>query len=97
MTLPDTCAWAEVLPDTPTGQRCRKLFEQPAEWVVPTLVQYELRRWALRERADDAADRLIDASALRQQALRVTCDANFAGAAGVDYPLKAAPAAQGRR
>ncbi|MGL4809779.1 MAG: type II toxin-antitoxin system VapC family toxin [Giesbergeria sp.] len=132
MTLPDTCVWVEVLADTPTGQRYRKLFDKPAELVVPTLVQYELRRWALRELGEDAADRviaatrnarvvaldettalhaaalaqqfqlagadaLIYASALRHQAMLVTCDAHFAGVAGVDFQPKAAQAARGRR
>lgn len=108
-----------------------RLNPQPAV-VDPTLAQCGLRRWALRERGEDAADRVIaaarnaqvvaldettavqaaasvqqfrpagadaltDASALRHQALRVTCDAHLAGVAGVACQPKAAHAAQGRR
>jgi len=59
MKLPDTCVWIEALVDSPTGQRYRVLFEAPDQLVVPTLVQYELRRWTLRELGEDAADRVV--------------------------------------
>ena len=59
MKLPDTCVWIEALVDSPTGQRYRVLFEAPDQLVVPTLVQYELRRWTLRELGEDAADRIV--------------------------------------
>ena len=62
MKLADTCVWIEVLADTPTGSRYRGLFDDPADLIVPTLVQHELRRWALRELGEDAADRLIAAT-----------------------------------
>lgn len=59
MKLADTCVWVEVLADTPTGSRYRALLERSEELIVPTLVQYELRRWALRELGEDAADQII--------------------------------------
>ena len=59
MKLPDTCVWIEALVDSPTGRRYRVLFEAPDQLVVPTLVQYELRRWTLRELGEDAADRIV--------------------------------------
>ncbi len=62
MKLPDTCVWVEVLADTPTGRRYRALFDRSQELIVPTLVQYELRRWALRELGEDAADQIIAAT-----------------------------------
>ncbi len=62
MKLPDTCIWVEVLADTVTGRRYVALFERTETLVVPTLVQYELRRWALREIGEDAADRVIAAT-----------------------------------
>lgn len=62
MKLADTCVWVEVLADTVTGRRYRKLFDQPQHLIVPTLVQYELRRWALRELGEDEADRIIAAT-----------------------------------
>jgi toxin FitB len=60
--LPDTCVWVEVLADTATGRRYVAMFDHPEDLVVPTLVQYELRRWALRELGEDAADRIIAAT-----------------------------------
>jgi predicted nucleic acid-binding protein len=60
--LADTCVWVEVLADTPTGGRYRRLLEATETLIVPTLVQYELRRWALRELGEDAADRVIAAT-----------------------------------
>ena len=62
MKLADTCVWVEVLVDTPTGARYRRLLEATETLIVPTLVQYELRRWALRELGEDAADRVIAAT-----------------------------------
>lgn len=62
MKLADTCVWVEVLADTVTGRRYRKLFDEPQRLLVPTLVQYELRRWALRELGEDEADRIIAAT-----------------------------------
>jgi predicted nucleic acid-binding protein len=125
--LADTCVWIEALAGTPTGERYYPMLQDPEKLVVPTLVQYELRRWCLRvlrsgqseavadkaiaaTRAaqvvvlDEAtalyaaelaqtyglatADALVYATALRQRALLVTCDANFEGLAGVDYQPK---------
>ena len=62
MKLPDTCVWVEVLADTPTGHRYRALFDHSEQLIVPTLVQYELQRWALRELGADTADRIIAAT-----------------------------------
>lgn len=125
MKLPDTCVWVETLADTPMGRRYRPLFDEPEQLLVPTLVQYELRRWTLRELGEDAADRvvaltrasrvvpldestalfaatlaathglasidaLIYASALRNGAELVTCDAHFKGLPNVDYQVKRA-------
>lgn len=59
MKLPDTCVWIESLVDSPTGRRYRTLFEAPQDLLVPTLVHYELRRWALRELSEDNADRIL--------------------------------------
>lgn len=62
MNLVDTCVWVELLLDSATGRRYRRLFDDPDQVLVPTLVQYELRRWVLRERGEDAADRVIAAT-----------------------------------
>lgn len=127
MKLADTCVWIEALAATPTGERYYPLLQDTEKLVVPTLVQYELRRWCLRalrtglpeDVADKAiaatraarvvvldeatalyaaelaqahglaaADALVYATALREKAMLVTCDAHFEGLPGVDYQPK---------
>lgn len=125
MKLPDSCVWIEALADTPTGRRYLPVLSKPDQLLVPTLVIYEVRRWALRELDMDAADRilamqrqsrvltldevtaahaaelarvhrlaaldaLILASAVRNKATLVSCDAHFKGLPGVEYRAKAA-------
>ena len=62
MKLADTCIWIELLLDSTTGRHYRRMFDKPEQLLVPTLVQYELRRWVLRERGEDAADQVIAAT-----------------------------------
>ena len=62
MKLADTCIWVELLQDTATGRRYRGLFDEPDQILVPTLVQFELHRWVLRERDDDQANRILAAT-----------------------------------
>lgn len=62
MKLADTCVWVELLADTPTGRRYRSLFATPEQLLVPTLVLFELRRWALRELGEADADRVMAAT-----------------------------------
>lgn len=59
MNLPDSCVWIEALADTPTGRRYLPLLGASDELLVPTLVLYEVRRWALRELDEEAADRIL--------------------------------------
>lgn len=62
MKLADTCVWVELFADTPTGRRYRSLFATPEQVLVPTLVLFELRRWALRELGDPETDRVMAAT-----------------------------------
>ena len=57
--LPDTCVWIEWLAQSATGQRYQALFFKPEALLLPTVVQFELRRWALRELGDDMADEVM--------------------------------------
>ena len=83
MKLPDTCVWIESLVDSPTGRRYRELFEAPHELLVPTLVHFELRRWALRELGEDDADRILAMTrASRTQPLDPDCALFAADLAG---------------
>jgi predicted nucleic acid-binding protein len=62
MIVADTCVWIEVLRASATGRRYRALLRRSDRLIVPTLVQFELRRWAFRELDEDAADRIIAAT-----------------------------------
>lgn len=59
MKLPDSCVWIEALCDTTTGRRYQVMLNEPDQLLVPALVIYEVRRWALRELGQDAADRIL--------------------------------------
>ena len=59
MRLVDTSAWIEWFTDGPlAGELAGRMPDQP-ECLVPTIVQYELRTWFLRERGEDMADQVI--------------------------------------
>lgn len=58
MKLVDTCLWIEALLGSATGRKCLPLLADTHRLIVPTLVQYELRRWALRELDEGQADQI---------------------------------------
>jgi len=59
MRLVDTSAWIEWLSDSTLGAKLASEMPDRGEWLVPTLVQYELSKWLTREVGDDKADRVI--------------------------------------
>ena len=59
MIVADTCAWIEVLVGGELGRRFMPYLEDRHNLIVPTLVQAELRKWALRERDEDFANQVI--------------------------------------
>jgi len=59
MRVVDTSAWIEWTSDTPLGKRLALEIPEKPEWLVPTVVQYELVRWGRRVFGDDAADILL--------------------------------------
>jgi predicted nucleic acid-binding protein len=59
MILPDTCIWVEALRNSATGRRHRPMLRASDQLIVPALVVYELRRWALRELDAVAADSIV--------------------------------------
>jgi predicted nucleic acid-binding protein len=87
--LADTCVWVELLADTSTGRRYRSLFEAPAQILVPTLVLYELRRWALRELGPDRADSVIAATRNARIVLLDETTAVHAAALALEHRLAA--------
>ena len=58
MKVLDTCVWIEAALATETGKRYEHLLQNTDKLIVPTLVYYELRRWALREYGIKYADKL---------------------------------------
>lgn len=59
MVLVDTSAWIEWLVDSATGAAVAEHLPEPADWLVPTMVQLELAKWLAREVGEDKADRVI--------------------------------------
>jgi uncharacterized protein len=59
MRVVDTSAWIEWTSDTPVGRRLAPEIPAQDRWLVPTVVQYELVRWARRHFGEDAADKLL--------------------------------------
>lgn len=92
MVLVDTSAWIEWLTDGPAGASVAPLLPWRDEWVVPTLVQFELSKWLLRERGEDAADEVL---AYTMKCVVVPLDTSIALAAaslGRDHGLATADA-----
>lgn len=58
MKVLDTCIWIELVLGTATGKRYEPLLLEPTGLIVPTLVHYELRRWALREYSAEYANNI---------------------------------------
>ena len=59
MRVIDSSAWIEWLIDSPVGNALARHIPSPSETLVPTIVQFELWRWLVRERGEEDADRLI--------------------------------------
>lgn len=78
MRVVDTSAWIEWLIKSPTGSAVAEALPANADWLAPTIVQFELAKWLRRERGEDKANQAI--------AFSVTCvvvplDTNIAVAA----------------
>ncbi len=59
MQLVDTSVWIETLSGNTLGQSLTRELKSPASCLVPTLVQYELYKWLLREQSEEDAERVI--------------------------------------
>lgn len=55
MVVVDTCGWIEYLTDSPLADVFAPSLEAPAELLVPSIIQYELYKWAKRERDESLA------------------------------------------
>ncbi len=92
MRLVDTSAWIEFLLGTALGNSVRQQLPKPAEWVVPTIVQFELSKWLVRELGKDEADSAIAASQRLVVAPLVTAIAIDAADLNRQYKLPTADA-----
>lgn len=59
MKVLDTCVWIEIVLASPTGVRLKGLLADKSSILVPSIVQFELRRWALREFEKSRADLIV--------------------------------------
>ena len=59
MRLVDTSAWIEFLTGSALGVTVQSELPDPAQWLVPTMVQLELAKWLAREVGEDKADQVI--------------------------------------
>jgi predicted nucleic acid-binding protein len=59
MRVVDTSVWIEWIVGSPLGESLAPELPTNDQWIVPTIVQYELSRWLAREMSDAAAARAI--------------------------------------
>ncbi len=52
----DTSAWIEWLIDSPTGDAVALELPSRNDWLVPTIVQFELAKWVAREFDEERAN-----------------------------------------
>ena len=81
MRVVDTSAWIEWIRGSTLGETIGRELPENNEWVVPTIVQYELARWLTREMSEAAA---VSAIAFSSQLVVKPLDTDLATRA-VDY------------
>lgn len=59
MRLVDTSAWIEWLSRSPFGEVVSEHIPEPHAWLVPTIVQMELLKWAARAVDLETAEELL--------------------------------------
>ena len=59
MRVVDTSVWIEWIAGSALGETLALELPSNDQWIVPTIVQYELSRWVAREMSDAAAVRAI--------------------------------------
>ncbi len=59
MMVLDTSAWIEMLLGSQTGLLLKKRIKDGVGIIVPTIVQLELAKWALREDGEKKAEELV--------------------------------------
>ena len=59
MRLVDTSAWVEWLTGSALGKMLERELPEREEWLLPTIVQFELAKWLARELDEERADEVI--------------------------------------
>ena len=59
MRLVDTSAWIETLVGSPLGQAIADELPAEADWLMPTLIQYEIAKWLRRQGTQDLLQSVI--------------------------------------
>jgi predicted nucleic acid-binding protein len=59
ITVVDTSAWIEYLVNLHMKDRIEQELPRPEDWLVPTIIQFELEKWARREGSEEKADTLL--------------------------------------
>ena len=59
MRVVDTSAWIEWLRDSEVGRKVDPEIPVQEAWIVPTIVQFELARWLVRQVSEEAAGSTI--------------------------------------
>lgn len=62
----DTSAWIEWLIDSPTGGAVEGELPSRFDWVIPTIVQFELAKWVAREFDEERANQVLAFSQVRE-------------------------------
>ncbi|MDP2819131.1 MAG: type II toxin-antitoxin system VapC family toxin [Polaromonas sp.] len=59
MKLLDTCVWIEIILGSPLGVQFNRLLSDKQNVLISSVVQFELRRWALREYGAARANNIV--------------------------------------
>jgi predicted nucleic acid-binding protein len=89
MKLADTCIWIEAITDSALGKSVKSLLKDTPNILVPTIVQYELRRWLLRVSNQELADKVIAITRACKTIDTTESIALYAAELGVQYKLHA--------
>ena len=90
--LVDTCGWIEWLTDGILADQYEQYLSDASELVIPTVIQFELYKWAKREKGEVKA---IEAVALTEQGLVIplnTALSLYAADISLQYKLSFADA-----
>ena len=87
MVVLDTSAWIEMLLGSRVGILFSERIAQSSEIIVPTIVQLELARWALREDSEAKSQELVAYSSGYTVVMLDTAIASFAAGLSRNYKL----------